>query len=328
MNRKVKGIGLLSGGLDSLLAVKVLQEQGIELLGITFVTPFFGPEAGMEAGAKAGIRMLAIDISERHLEMLKSPKYGYGSQMNPCIDCHGLMLKEAGRLMESEGADFLFTGEVLGQRPMSQRRDSLRSVEKLSGCSGRILRPLSAKLLDPTLVEQEGLVDRNRLLDIQGRSRKRQTELANHFEIVEYPQPGGGCMLTKEGFANRLRELLRCHPGSTVRDVEIIKWGRAFLLPGDNLCMVGRQQADNSKLEKLAREEDVYLRSVNRPGPTCIILASSDPLAPLQIAAGLVASYSDGPDNTPIVVQWKHRCDAGMITVKSEARESFKEMLI
>ena len=131
--------------------------------------------------------------------------------MNPCIDCHGLMLREAAKLMEAEGAQFLFTGEVLGQRPMSQRRDSLRSVEKLSGLLGRILRPLSAKLLPATIVEEQGLVDRSMLLDIQGRSRRRQKELAQKYGLTGYPQPGGGCMLTNEGFSNRVRELLR-HP--------------------------------------------------------------------------------------------------------------------
>ena len=253
MAGKIKGIGLLSGGLDSMLAVKVLQEQQIELLAITFVTPFFGAEKGIEAARKTGIEFRSMDISEAHIAMLKSPRYGYGSQMNPCIDCHGLMLREAGKVLEAEGAQFLFTGEVLGQRPMSQRRDSLRSVEKLSGLAGRILRPLSAKLLPPTIVEEQGLVDRNMLLDIQGRSRRRQKELAQKYGLKDYPQPGGGCMLTNEGFSNRLRELLSTRPGANVEDVEIIKWGRAFMLPGKTLCMVGRQQSDNSKLESLAR---------------------------------------------------------------------------
>ena len=228
-----------------MLAVKVLQEQQIELLAITFVTPFFGAEKGIAAAEKAGVEVRSMDISQAHFAMLKSPRYGYGSQMNPCIDCHGLMLREAGKVMEAEGAEFLFTGEVLGQRPMSQRRDSLRSVEKLSGLPGRILRPLCAKLLPPTIVEEQGLVDRSMLLDVQGRSRRRQKELAQKYGVTDYPQPGGGCMLTNEGFSNRLRELLGPRPGASVEDVEIIKWGRAFMLPGKTFCMVGRQQSEN-----------------------------------------------------------------------------------
>ncbi|MGA7875473.1 MAG: tRNA 4-thiouridine(8) synthase ThiI, partial [Desulfoferrobacter sp.] len=188
-SKKAKGIGLLSGGLDSILAVKVLQQQDLDLIGIIFSTPFFGPKPGVDYEGMLSIPVMVLDIGEKHLEMLKKPVYGYGSQMNPCIDCHGLMLREAGRIMEQEDADFLFTGEVLGQRPMSQRRDSLRSVEKLSGYLGRVLRPLSAKLLAPTIVELEGLVDRGLLLDIHGRSRKKQMTLVKQFGLKDYPQP-------------------------------------------------------------------------------------------------------------------------------------------
>ncbi len=327
MAEKIKGIGLLSGGLDSMLAVKVLQEQRIELLGITFVTPFFGPERGIEAGKKVGIEVLALDISEIHFAMLKNPRYGYGSQMNPCIDCHGLMLREAGKIMEAEGADFLFTGEVLGQRPMSQRRDSLRSVEKLSGRPGRILRPLSAKLLSPTLAEQDGLIDRNRLLDIQGRSRRRQGELAEKYSLRDYPQPGGGCMLTMEGFSNRLRRLLGARPGATVRDAEIIKWGRAFMLPGEMLCMVGRQQSDNRKLESLAGAEDILLRPTNYPGPTGLLPAQSL-IDAVQTASALVASYSDAPDNARVEIQWRRGNQTGISTAEARRKDFFKDMLI
>jgi tRNA-uridine 2-sulfurtransferase len=328
MSEKVKAIGILSGGLDSLVAVKVLQEQDVEILGITFVTPFFGSDAGIEAGRKAGIEMLAIDISEKHFAMLKNPRYGYGSQMNPCIDCHGLMLKEAGRVMEREGGAFLFTGEVLGQRPMSQRRDSMRSVEKLSGYPGRILRPLSAKLLTPTIVEQEGLVDRNRLLDIQGRSRRRQKELAAYYGISDYPQPGGGCMLTSEGFGKRLRELLRNHPGATVQDAEIIKWGRAFTLPGKSICMVGRQLSDNQKIESLARDGDVCLRPLDYPGPTCLGISVAESAGDMETAAELVASYSDAPRDALVRVEWRHNGKSGICIAVARTRASFKDMLL
>ena len=152
--------------------------QGVEVIGVTCATFFFGADPGIQAGGTLGIPVQVLDIGEKHLEMLKKPVYGYGRWMNPCIDCHALMLQEAGRFMEEQGADFLFTGEVLGQRPMSQRRDALKNVENLAGYPGRILRPLSARLLAPTIPESEGLIDRERLLDIQGRSRKRQMALA------------------------------------------------------------------------------------------------------------------------------------------------------
>ena len=328
MTKNVKGIGLLSGGLDSTLAVKVLQEQGIEVTGITFVTPFFGPGPGIEAGVKAGIEVLPVDISEKHLDMLKSPVYGYGSQMNPCIDCHGLMLKEAGRIMEQRGADFLFTGEVVGQRPMSQRRDSLRSVEKLSGYQGRVLRPLSAKLLPPTTVELEGLVDRERLLDISGRSRKRQTELAERYGIGDYPQPGGGCMLTKEGFANRLKELFRAYPNADVRCVELLKWGRIFRLPQGSILIAGRHKSDNSRLDALAKEMDVQLKTVDRPGPTGLIPATDNPLQDLEAAALIVASYADVQRAETTRVYWRHGRHGGIIESVCVNKESLKEMLI
>jgi tRNA U34 2-thiouridine synthase MnmA/TrmU len=328
VSEKVKAIGILSGGLDSMLAAKVLQEQGIEILGITFVTPFFGPEAGIEAGRKAGIPLLAVDISAKHFEMLKNPRYGYGSRMNPCIDCHGLMLQEAGKIMEREGAAFLFTGEVLAQRPMSQRRDSMRSVEKLSGFPGRVLRPLSAKLLTPTIVELEGLVDRERLLDIQGRSRRRQKELAEHYGISDYPQPGGGCMLTSEGFSKRLHALLGNYPGATVSDVEIIKCGRAFLLPGKSICMVGRQLSDNLKMESIARDSDVFLRPLDCPGPTSLLLSCEDPSGDMQMAAELVASYSDAPQDTPVAVEWRHNGKSGTCIALAKTRAAFKDMLL
>ncbi|HYA39683.1 MAG TPA: tRNA 4-thiouridine(8) synthase ThiI [Syntrophobacteraceae bacterium] len=331
-SKKAKGIGLLSGGLDSMLAVKVLQEQQIDLLAITFATPFFGPLKGLAAGKKAAIETRVLDISQAYLEMLKNPRYGYGSQLNPCIDCHGLMLREAAKLMETENADFLFTGEVLGQRPMSQRRDSLRSVEKLSGVPGYILRPLSAKLLPPTKVEQEGLVDRNMLLDIQGRSRKRQKELARKFELTDYPQPGGGCMLTSEGFSNRLRKLLCTRPSATVEDVEIIKWGRAFILSGKTICMVGRRQNENDKLDSLARTQDILLRATGWPGPTCLLVAP-DGHRDINLAATLAATYSDAPKQAQVDVQWLaggqgRGGQTGTCSTEAKTKDFFKQMLI
>lgn len=305
MTRKAKGIGLLSGGLDSILAVKILQDQGLELLGLTFVTPFFGENPGLAAGKSAGIAMRAVDIGEKHLRMLRNPRYGYGSQMNPCIDCHALMLREAGAIMEAEGADFLFTGEVVGQRPMSQRRDAMRSVEKLSGYEGRVLRPLSAKLLPPTIPEMEGLVDRERLGAIQGRGRKAQVALAEHYGVADYPQPGGGCVLTTESYAVRLRELLQRIPRASVHEVELLKWGRNFLLPGGSWCIVGRRKEDNLGLEALAAEGDVLLWASGCKGPTALLMGASFSPEDLPAAAEILAAYSDAPAGEPVRVEWR-----------------------
>jgi hypothetical protein len=328
MKRKVKGIGLISGGLDSMLAVKVLQEQDLDLLGLTFITPFFGAEPGVSAGRITGIPVRVVDIGEQHLRMLKNPRYGYGSQMNPCIDCHALMLQEAGRLMESEGAAFLFTGEVLGQRPMSQRRDSLRSVENLSGHPGRVLRPLSAKLLPPTIPEMEGLVDRDRLLAIQGRGRKPQRALAAHYCITEYPESGGGCMLTKEGYADRLRALLQQNPQASVHEVEFLKWGRNFRLPGGSWCIIGRNQAGNERLEALAAEEDLILRAPDYKGATGLLMGSSFSEDDLPLAASLIVAYSDTPSDAPVKVVWRGRERAGELAAYKVEKNQFTQYLV
>jgi tRNA U34 2-thiouridine synthase MnmA/TrmU len=198
------GVGLLSGGLDSILAICVLREQNIRIEAVAFITPFFGPGNAQKAVKMLNVPLHVVDITDVHLQMLKKPKHGYGSGMNPCIDCHALMFREAGKLMQQWGADFLFSGEVLGERPMSQNKQSLRVVARDSGFEEYIIRPLSAKLLPITKPEHEGKVDRERLLDIQGRSRKRQMELAKQYGITEYPEPAGGCRLTEPNFSKRL----------------------------------------------------------------------------------------------------------------------------
>ena len=323
---KVRALALMSGGLDSMLAVRVRLDQDIEMTGITFETPFFGPEGAQKAARQLAIPLRVIDIGAAHLEMLKNPKYGYGSQMNPCIDCHALMLKTAGGIMDAEGFDFLSTGEVLGQRPMSQRKDALRAVDKLSGYGGYTLRPLSAKLLWETVPEELGKVDRQRLLDIQGRSRKPQMTLAAHYGIEEYPSPGGGCILTKAGFADRLRDLLATQEEVGLHDVELLKCGRHLRLPSGNRLVVGRIHGDNLKLQELAREEELLLRVKGVPGPTGLIGAHVSEQE-VELAAGIVAAYSDAPtgEDTVVVVSGK---DDREITITVKPKKQFRELLI
>jgi tRNA-uridine 2-sulfurtransferase len=327
--RKIKGIGLLSGGLDSILAIKVLQEQDLDLLGVTFTTPFFGPESALAAGRKADIPVEVVDIFEPHLAILRNPRYGFGRYMNPCIDCHGLMLQEAGRLLKTHGADFLFTGEVLGQRPMSQRRDAMRSVEKLSGMEGLILRPLSAKLLPPTLVELDGRVDRGRLMDIHGRSRKRQIELATRYRIYEYPNPAGGCLLTKEGFVRKLKDLLVGSEPPGRRDLELLRRGRHFRLPSGNKCVVGRNQSDNARLEALIGLDWVRLQVLDHPGPLALVPQSAAvPVADLVMTARILAAYCDAPMDSWVTVEWQQRGRCEQLSVTKESLELFKNCLI
>jgi len=197
-------LGLCSGGLDSRLAALVLRNQGIEVEWITFSTPFFSAAKAQQASQLLNIPLRVKNITQTYLKMLNNPHCGFGKQMNPCLDCHALMFREAGAIMKAEKFDFLFSGEVLGQRPMSQTKPSLRYVEKNSGFEGYILRPLCAKRLTETIPEREGIVDRELLLDISGRSRKRQIKLAAEFGLKDYPAPAGGCLLTDKNFSIRL----------------------------------------------------------------------------------------------------------------------------
>ena len=290
-----RAIGLLSGGLDSILAVRVLQEQGVEILAVTFVTPFFGSLRAEEAARQLQVPLRILDVSEDHLAMLKCPPHGYGRTMNPCIDCHTLMLNRAGRLMQAEGCDFLFTGEVLGERPMSQNLQSLRVVAEGSGYADYIVRPLLAQLLSETKVEGEGLVDRSRLLSISGRNRKPQMTLAVAFGITNYPTPAGGCLLTEKQFSLRLSDLLTHNPQADVRDAEFLKVGRHFRLNERTKLVCGRNHNENERLRQLARPGDVLLSSLDVPGPTAVLIGPGD-TPTIELASSLVVRYSDVPE--------------------------------
>lgn len=268
--KKIKALLLFSGGLDSLLAYKILEEQRIEVLPIFFKTYFFGPEIAKKSAKENGIKLKVINISKEHLEIVKNPKFGYGASMNPCLDCHILMLKKAKEIMEKEKFDFVATGEVLGERPMSQNKKALELVEKESSLSGYLLRPLSAKLLKPTIPEEKGLVNREKLLDIKGRSRKRQIELAKKFKIKWYPSPAGGCILTDLEFGKRLRELLEKYPNFDGNDVELLKLGRHFC-EGKVKIVIGRNEKENSRLKNLAKNEDILIEIENYAAPVALI---------------------------------------------------------
>lgn len=301
--KQVKALVLLSGGLDSILAVKLLLEQGIEVEAINFRTNFCGPSKALLASKMLGVKLREVNIRNEFLPVLKNPKHGYGSGLNPCIDCHGLMLKKAGEIMRAEGYDFVATGEVLGERPMSQHKAALDIVEKDAGLKGYLLRPLSAKLLAPTLAEQDGRVDREKLLDISGRSRKKQMALAAQYGIKEYPTPAGGCALTQKDFAGRLKELMVNKPDFTPEDVDLVAIGRHFFYPelveGGGIgtlrrgathlaqgilpersgaeskaltqIILGRSQEENDILIGAAKLGDILVVPENFPGPTALV---------------------------------------------------------
>jgi len=301
MNHRAKALVLLSGGLDSMLSARILMEQGVEVTGITFISNFFGAAKARKAAEQLGIKLIEEDFSEEHLALVKNPKYGYGKNLNPCIDCHALMLRRAGENLtptpcpqclrkrgrrvslerrggKEESFDFVATGEVLGQRPMSQNKNSLSTVAKYSGVGDRLVRPLSAQLLDETAPEKAGLIDRNKLLGISGRSRKRQIELAAHYGLKDYPSPAGGCLLTDPGYSNKLKELFAAWPECSGGDTELIKHGRVFWLSSEingfiekNLLVIGRNQDDNQALQKLAKSGDIIVELADEIGPTALI---------------------------------------------------------
>jgi len=324
----VRALGLTSGGLDSILSALVLKEQGIEAVWVNFETPFFSSESARSAARMTGIPLRVKNITRVYVEMLKNPNCGYGSNMNPCLDCHALMLEIAGSMMTREGFDFLFTGEVLGQRPMSQTKPSLRYVEKRSGFAGHILRPLSAKLLPPTIPEERGLVNRERLLDISGRSRKRQMELAEAFGISDYPGPGGGCLLTDTGFSRRLKDLFEHQDDYEQRDFELLKHGRHFRLDNNYKVVVGRTREDNRQISRLIDpHKDIQLRMMDMPGPT-VLIPFGAPEKIVREAATLCAAYSRAEDGQPARVSVKGPAGSGVLTVEGGCPEKYQPYLI
>jgi tRNA-specific 2-thiouridylase len=322
-----KALGLLSGGLDSSLAALALKRQGVEVTCISFVTPFFGSAKAEKAAQNMDIPLIVRQIGDIHLEMVKNPRYGYGKNMNPCIDCHAMMFRLAGQIMEEKGFDFVFSGEVLGQRPMSQNLTALKTVAKHSCYPDRILRPLSARLLPPTPMEETGLVDREALLDIQGRSRKRQEVLAREWGLTDYPPSGGGCLLTEKSFSGRLRDLFGHRPDCTVTDVELLKAGRQFRLSPRAKLVLGRNQDDNQTIKTLARPSDTLLRAKAFTGP--LGLVSGHPgTEELLKAAAIVASYGKGQEEAEVEVSLQGKSESESLRVVPLHRDLIQELLI
>ncbi len=304
-SRKVTALGLCSGGLDSILAALVLRSQGVHAEWASFETPFFSADKARKAARMTGVPLRVENITETYLEMLKNPRCGYGRHMNPCMDCHALMFRLAGKIMEKEGFDFLFSGEVLQQRPMSQTRPALRYVEKHSGYDGRILRPLSALRLPETLPEKEGLVDRGRLLGISGRSRKDQIALAEAYGVTDYPAPAGGCLLTDKNFSIRLKDLFAHDADLSEPRLHLLKFGRHFRLDDRAVLIIGRDKSDNDDLmshHDPAREVLIKLKGL--PGPVVLLTGDADGKH-IRTAAAACAAYGKAPKNAPADVMIK-----------------------
>jgi len=268
--KKPRALVLLSGGLDSILAVRTLQEENVKVTGLSFKSCFFDSNQAKRASKNLGIPLRIVDISKALLALVKKPKYGYGKGKNPCIDCHLLMLKRARKIMEDEGFDFVATGEVLGERPMSQNMESLKLIERESGLEGFLVRPLSAKLLGESVPEINGLIRRQKLFAISGRSRKKQLALAKKWKLKDYPSPAGGCILTDPIFSIRIKELLDKSIDFSPGDALLLKVGRHFW-EGKTKIVVGRNHKENLKLKRLAKIGDVLLDPSDLPGPTVLV---------------------------------------------------------
>ncbi|MBC7216707.1 MAG: tRNA 4-thiouridine(8) synthase ThiI [Candidatus Caldatribacterium sp.] len=299
----MKAVGLVSGGLDSSIAIALIRSQGIEVVALNFVSPFFGRKGFLRRTMeKLGAELREISVGEEYLDIVKNPRFGYGKNLNPCIDCKIFMLRKAKTIMEEEGASFVFTGEVVGQRPKSQMRDTLRLIERESGLLGLLLRPLSAKLLPPTIPEKEGWVKREELLGISGRGRKEQLELAKRFGIEEYATPAGGCLLTDPIFCERLKDLME-HGPFTFEEIELLKLGRHFRLHGGYKLIVGRDERENKALFSLAKPGDLLFSPQGGKGPWGVGRGSARP-EDVHLSAQIIAFYTkNGAEKTPVLVR-------------------------
>lgn len=294
----IKAVLLLSGGLDSTLAARIMLEQNIDLVAVNFVTPFCTcTRKGCRSEAKRvaeafDIPIRIIHAGDEYIRMIQHPKHGRGKNMNPCIDCRILFFSRARELMHEVGARFVVTGEVLGERPMSQHRAAMKCIEEESGLHGLILRPLSARLLEPSIPEKRGWVDRERLLTIQGRSRKPQIALAREFGVDDYPCPAGGCRLTDSQFALRLKDSFD-HDETAIRVIQRLKYGRHFRLPSGAKVIVGRHEADNAVLESLISPSELLFTCAEAVEGPVTILSNSKSATDIRVAASLTLRYSD-----------------------------------
>ncbi len=320
MTQQRRAIALVSGGLDSMLAVRVIQDQGIEVEGINFYTGFCVEghthairrqdqakkkrNNALWVAEQLGIKLHIVDVIEEYKSIVMNPKHGYGANLNPCLDCKGFMVGKAREWLDRLGADFIITGEVVGQRPMSQRRDTMPVIARESGADDRLLRPLSARLLPPTLPEREGWVDRERLHDFSGRSRKPQMALAEHYGLTDYAQPAGGCcFLTNPQYSAKLADLWQARGSKEYEfdDIMLLKVGRHLRPRPEFKLIVGREEGENNYLEGY-RKQYTSLRTLSHAGPLALIDGRYD-AAGLELAARLVARFSQGRDADEVLVE-------------------------
>jgi tRNA-specific 2-thiouridylase len=296
VNHKTKAIGLISGGLDSILALRVILDLGIEVVALNMKTPFCTCDSGGKCYSQSvteewGVPLRRVYGGEDYVQMVKLPRHGYGKNMNPCVDCRIYLFSRAREIMEKEEVDFVFTGEVLGERPMSQRKEAMDLIERESGLKGKVLRPLSAKLLEPTLAEIEGKIQREKLFDIQGRSRRPQLEMARRLGINEFPTPAGGCLLTDQNFARKIKDSFLYNEDS-LRHVNLLKIGRHFRLPTGAKVIAGRDQKENEILMAMSFPSELKFTAHECKSTYVLLLGENSPENQTW-AAKICARYSD-----------------------------------
>ncbi len=326
----MRALALFSGGLDSMISIKLLTEQGVDVTALHIDIGFGGKDDKSELlrtrAEMVGANLEIINAREQFVkEILFDPKYGYGKNFNPCIDCHGNMFRIAKALLPKYDASFIITGEVIGQRPMSQRSEAIRNVTKLAGDEegGLILRPMSAKLMTPTLAEREGWVDREKLLGIEGRSREVQLRLAQEYGFEEFESPGGGCLLTESAFEKKIRDIMD-HETFTVEDIDLLKAGRHLRLLGGAKLVIGRDHEDNEKLKKIENPKYIFARALDISGPMSLLSVNANE-EDKKLAAKLILTYT----KTPKEVEGNVQIGEEIVTsIPFESKEYVKEFFI
>ncbi|MEK6866756.1 MAG: tRNA (5-methylaminomethyl-2-thiouridylate)-methyltransferase [Thermoproteota archaeon] len=328
---KKKVVALLSGGLDSQLAVRMMQEQGFEVSAVAIKTPFCdfdcGRGCGFEIRERAddlNVNLKTVYLGDEYIEMLKHPKYGIGAGFNPCIDCRAMMFNAAKKHMDEIGAEFIISGEVLGQRPMSQHGPALRTIEKASGLVGKIVRPLSAALLPETDPERNGLIKRENLGMIKGRTRRAQLDMAKKYGIENPPNAGGGCLLTDPSFGLRAKDLFAHTETPTINDIDLLKIGRHFRLDEQTKFVVGRNKDENEMIKAIALPGDILFQARDHMGPVSILRGKNADMY-VKFASSITLRYSDAPkgEQASVIIN-KNNTKEEIITQHAEEESYIK----
>ncbi len=304
-SHQLKAVGMISGGLDSILAAKIVKDLGVEVHGLFMKMPWgcCDQAHAQQAADSIGIPLIILQLDERYLETVRNPRHGRGTAMNPCVDCRVHMFRRAARYMEHIGADFVFTGEVVGQRMMSQKKQSMALIARQSGLEGRLLRPLCAGILEPTVMEEAGQIDRQRMMRITGRSRKPQYLLAKRYSVEGYSAPAGGCLLTDQKFSRRIKDVFE-HGYRNFRETISLKWGRHYRLSPEFKCILGRNMDENMALIRYAHPDDIIMQLPDNHGPTLILKGINPSPQILATAAGILQHFSKHKGQASIAMKY------------------------